>query len=155
MTRPVPRATEAGFTLVEMMVVLAILVGVASVATVGLRPAANVRVAASTTTAVVTLLKLARIDAIQNGRRSNVTFDVTARMMGRDGTPPVAIAKGATLSVETAREAGGSGLSVIAFLPDGRSSGGRVDIGAGGEHRSITVDWLTGLIREEHHGATR
>lgn len=37
------------------------------------------------------------------------------------------------------------GTAAIRFLPDGSSTGGRVELWLGPLHRAIDIDWLTGM----------
>ncbi len=68
----------------------------------------------------------------------------------RDGEAPRFEAPaGLSVDLVTAREAAGEGAAGILFLPDGRSTGGRIELAADGRRRALVVDWLTGLVRLE------
>ena len=43
-------------------------------------------------------------------------------------------------------QAGAGAPAGIAFLPDGSSSGGRVELARGARHARVGVDWLTGRV---------
>ena len=49
-------------------------------------------------------------------------------------------------STQAGAQGGGGGPAGIAFLPDGSSSGGRVELAAGARHMQVGVDWLTGRV---------
>jgi general secretion pathway protein H len=146
---------EDGFTLVEMLVVLAIIVGVASIATLRLNVSQTARTAQRTTTQVLNTLKLARLDAIQNGAIRTVILDTTKRQLVTSGHPPVELDPGVSVSFSNLRQQrnAASGPPSITFLPDGRSSGGKVEIASGDLHRIIVVNWLTGFANEADHAA--
>ncbi|WP_062232545.1 GspH/FimT family pseudopilin [Aureimonas sp. N4] len=143
------RPGEAGFTLVEMLVVLAIMALVAagsSYALAGSRPA---RMVAATEDRLVADLQRTRLDAMRSGRMRSLAFDGAARLWRREGAQPFPLPDGITLQLTTAREAGraGTGEATIVFLPDGRSTGGKVEIAGAGLRRMVEVNWLTGAVQ--------
>ncbi|KQT69878.1 MULTISPECIES: GspH/FimT family pseudopilin [unclassified Aureimonas] len=138
---------EDGFTLAEMLVVLAILSLVAGASGLALASGRTARELPRTVERLADDLRRTRIDAIRSGRMRSLAFDLPARLWRRETAEPVAIPPSVTLDLTTAREAN-EGAAAIAFLPNGRSTGGRVDLGNGIGRRSLVVDWLTGAVRE-------
>lgn len=141
---------EAGFTLVEMLVVLALLALVAAgsaFAFAGQRPA---RVLAATADQLAADLQRTRLDAMRSGRMRHLVFEAGTRRWQREGATPVPLPDGLTLDLMTASEARASGAAgdgvAIAFLPDGRSTGGRITLRLGAGRQGIEVNWLTGAI---------
>jgi general secretion pathway protein H len=85
------------------------------------------------TAEVARTLRAARSRAITANRSVSVTFDPAARTVSVDGAVrpfPIAL-----------RNRAG-----IQFSPDGSSSGGRVELAAGEDRQSVSVDWLTGRV---------
>ena len=145
------RRSEAGFTLLEVLVVL-VIVGLALgvVATRGPRTnvALDLKGAAGT---VSDTLRLARSRSVAGNRPVGVVFDVAAHALRLDGGTPQflspAISLAVTSTVENVAPGGnGGGLAAIRFAPDGSSSGGRVVLAERGRQMQVGVDWLTGRV---------
>ena len=126
---------DSGFTLLEMIVVLAILglmVGLV-IAHGPLRSAGlDARSAASM---LAGTLRAARSQAIADDRPVPVAFDGPAGLV-RVGAGP-ARPLGARLD-PPARP--------LVFLPDGSSVGARIGVAAGTVRKVVAVDWLTGRV---------
>jgi general secretion pathway protein H len=143
--------TQAGFTLIEMIVVLAVLGLVAGLvlsrgpprsAALEMRAAAN---------AVAQTLRVARTRAIMSNQRVMVALDPRTATLRVGVGAPRSLPAGVTMSVITTADlastgAGTAGPAGIAFLPDGSSSGGRVELATGTRHMQVGVDWLTGRV---------
>lgn len=128
-----PRA-QAGFTLIEMIVVIVILAMVASLVlvkqpwhSVGLNTDATIR-------ALTGGLRLARSRAIVQDRE--VMVITTANSFSVDGGAPWLLPSGETLS-----------NTKVVFTPDGGSTGAMILLAAGPRRIATTVNWLTGRVR--------
>ena len=133
---------QAGFTLVEMLVVLAVLAGLLGlVLTRGpARSAAlDMREAAG---AVAGALRLARGQAIAGNRSVAVAFKPAGARFQVGAGPVRGLPAGIALAVVSAQEQ----RAAIRFFPDGSSSGGRVELAGRGRGAQIGVDWLTGRV---------
>lgn len=126
---------SAGFTLLEMLVVLALLgLALALVAQDrGPGPAMRMRAAAD---AVAAALRTARGRAILTDRRITVALDAPMHVLHVQGGP--------SLNLPAALDV--TGTRTIGFAPDGSSSGGRIVLAGGGRRRAVAIDWLTGRV---------
>lgn len=137
-----------GFTLVELLVVLALMglaLTVASPLIANALPGTEMRASARD---VATGLRYARSLAISTN--TDVTFDVdveTRRFAVSRGRRTGSFPKDAEIILTTARsELFGDGAGSIRFFPDGTSTGGGVEIVRENRRFLITVDWLTGRV---------
>lgn len=140
----------AGFTLVELMVVfamLALLMGLAPIAFDRLRDSSNYR---DVLRGVITNMRTARQDALVNRTETRFVVDLaerTYRVEGRETRliPDPLRVRVTVAGVETTDTQAG-----IRFFPGGGATGGSVEImrptGAGAR---VRVDWLSGRISIE------
>lgn len=149
------RGRSAGFTLLEMLVVMA-LVAAASVLAMaafgdGLR-GARLHSAAKE---VAAQLRFTRALAIASGVPQEFVVDPAARAWrapkGRHGRLPDT----GELVFTGARNLQGAGEGAVRFFPDGAATGGRVRLAANGGGWDVDVAWLTGEVQVRRIGATR
>jgi len=131
---------DAGYTLTELLVVLAIMGMIAGVALPLLsagRPGVETKALAR---AVAGDLALARQDAVGRNTEHHV---VLRRSGSRYALWPTstwhALPPGIVLSMQAQR-------GEIAFYPDGSTSGGTILVSGGGVRRRVDVHWPTGRI---------
>ena len=143
---PVAWPAEDGFSLVEMLVVLAIL-GLAAAASGPaldtLVPARRLDRAAETLRAEMDLL---RGEALRTGRIGRLVLDGPNNrfLSSRPGAAPIPVA--AVLRIDVPRSRWG-GPGEIRFLADGSTSGGRIDLTRGRTSRVLVVSPFTGLVQ--------
>ncbi len=140
-----------GFTLVELLVVFAILALVISVAPVALRrtlPGLELKAAARE---LADAFRDTRGIAVRENREAVLTIDVDERIYRVDRrSERRQIKNSITISLVTAAsEAADGGTGRIRFFPDGTSTGGRVTLTQADRAYDLRVDWLTGRVRIE------
>jgi general secretion pathway protein H len=138
----------AGFTLLEILIVLAIL-GLAialAVPVIGrTTPSLELR---TTARSVAAALREARGLAIADNREVVVTVDLDNRLLSA-GVAGNAVRLGRNLGVSlftAAEEVVDAGTGSIRFFPDGTSTGGRVRVFLGDRKYDVVVNWITGGV---------
>jgi len=137
----------AGFSLVEMLVVLVVLGLVASFGMPALRnlvPSQRLNAAAEAIAGEVALL---RTEAQRTGRVTSLVFDTEANRFfsSRPGAPALPMA-GWRVLMEPGKTSHVAPME-IRFLPDGGSTGARITVTGPGGTRTLVVGRATGAIR--------
>ena len=141
---------QAGFTLLEVLVVVAIVALVASVSLPLLhRPFEGLRLQAAASE-LLAALRATRSAAILRGTEAVLTIDVDRHTFGSStGSirpfPAEITAKLTFASIERAGPSQGG----FRFFPDGSSTGGDVTLSLRGRVAKICIDWVTGQARRE------
>jgi general secretion pathway protein H len=132
---------EQGFTLLELIVVLAIV----SLVAVALAPIANpwrqggtIDVAARE---VVIGLRAARTAAIHTNREATVTFDAAAGEYWSDASPSH---RALPAQITVGLGSGESSVGQVRFFPDGGASGGTIVLKEAHRSAVIKVDAMSG-----------
>jgi general secretion pathway protein H len=148
---------NAGFTLFEMLIVLAIIAMATAASTLAFRGRQNQAALQPVATLVAVDFRSARIDAMQRSRVVEIRFDGRARSYAVDGAKS---AKRLPDNIGFSFATAGDGLRPdyadrLLFFPDGSSTGGTLSLSAVGTSPSsqqrtivLSVDWLTGAVRE-------
>lgn len=132
------RKADSGFTLMEMLVVLALLAVVAGIALPVARRQNDGVALRATAHQLAAHMRTARGAAIRDSAEKTLVLDAGGRRYWVEGVTKVqALAKGVELRVAGA----------LRFYPDGTSTGGTVVLAGGGSAAEITLDTLTGTPR--------
>ena len=137
----------AGFTLIEMIVVLAVL-GVVLASVAGYKPPWSKGLALEATAAELAgQLRLARSEAITRNEGVALELDLVGRRYRIDNAAPRQLPVGMDMELLTvAGERHAPTVGGIRFHPDGSSSGGRIVLAEGSRRMAVGVDWLTGRV---------
>jgi general secretion pathway protein H len=140
------RRTRA-FTLVELLVVLALLAVSLAVIVPNISGSLATAQAKSATRAVLSALRLARTRAIARQEETTVEFDLDARSyrIAPDGRIRHLPDHLELALVAAQSEQSGDRRAGITFFPDGSSTGGRVSLTTDARDYVVDVDWLTGV----------
>ena len=146
------RGQSAGFTLIEMLVVLVIIAAATLLAMAAFGGGMRGMQLRSSAKEIAAQLRFARAVAISTGEPQDVVFDPQGRSWrgakGRSGSlqgegDVVFTGAGTAQFADTADEAG---KGVVRFFPDGAATGGRVRLLANGAGWDVDVRWLTGEV---------
>jgi general secretion pathway protein H len=146
--RPASPRVAAGVTLIELVVVLALMAILAGVAIPLLGPGVSTTELKSAARQVAAGLRLARSEAVATRSEATMLFDLENRTfrVGR-GTQVHALPRDLQVKLFTAQaDLVDERTGAIRFFPDGGSNGGRVTLAAGERKFEVDVDWLTGRV---------
>lgn len=144
---PAVPARQGGYTLLELLVVLAVLALVSMIAAVYVSPDRGSQRVKLEAYRLEMDLRSARSAAIFSGQTVAFIVDV-ARGSWRYGDKALhAVSPEIHLTLFTGRQLTNGGTAgAIRFFPSGASSGGHVTLLSDGRLAQVDVDWLTGRI---------
>jgi general secretion pathway protein H len=137
--------TSAGFTLVELVVVLAIM-GLVLATVVGTKPKSVANRVAVNARAITSSLRLAREQAMVSNSEVVFRIDTETREFGT-GEKMHRLPKELTVVLTVAETERVQNSGGIRFYPDGQSSGGDIVLSLDGLKSHVGVNWLTGEAR--------
>lgn len=138
---------QSGMSLLEMVLVIALVAVVALLTATSMGSGAEGRQLRAAIREVSTALRHARTQAIVQGREQQFRIDPAAHRWegagGRSGSLPADLR---LRFVGAAQLQPSAGVGVIAFHPDGGSSGGRIELRGPRAGWQLEVNWITGQI---------
>lgn len=136
-----------GFTLVEVLIVLSLVVLLSAVLAPVMLPSPG-RTLQATASEVATTLRETRRQARADNRRQRFVVDTDARRYGIESVSSWrSLPKEMTVELTTAESlVTGADRGGIDFFPDGSSTGGRLVLGLSGKSLQVDIEWLTGRI---------
>jgi general secretion pathway protein H len=140
--------TARGVTLLEMLIVLAIMGLVAALVMPMFGPGVSTTELKSSARQLASALRLARSEAMATRQETFVTLDLEGRRFKVAADPREhLLPAGIDLKLFTAqRDIVNDKVGAIRFFPDGGSNGGRITVAAGERKFEVDVDWLTGRV---------
>ena len=142
------RERHAGFTLLELIIVLALGVLIYAVMLAVPMRGATIFDLKSAARTLASGLRQAQTTAMATRRDAVLTLDVESREFVTTAEPsPKKLPGNVSLDLFTAEtERLSDRRGSIRFYPDGSSTGGRITVSSGERKYLVDVDWLTGRV---------
>lgn len=139
---------SAGFTLVELLVVLVIMVMVYGLAAPMVSSGMSGAELKASARQLAAGLRKARSEAVARRHETALLIDVEERRFQLTGDQHVyRLPKDVDVNLFTATsELLNERTGAIRFYPDGGSTGGRITVSAHGRKYAVDVNWLTGQV---------
>jgi general secretion pathway protein H len=145
-SRNIRLPSDAGVTLIEMLVVMAIIALAYVLAMPNFRSPAQSVGLRTTALDMKSRLAVARATAIARGRPVAVIVDLPHRRYASEADGRwTALPADLSISVTTARDLSGNAQGArLVFYPDGSSTGGEILLRRDNQAYNVAVNWLTG-----------
>lgn len=141
---------DDGFTILELLVVLAIMALALALAQPLIGRTADRLRLESAQTALLNALKTTRAAAIIRGTEASLVIDLNARTFQSPALPMTMLPAKVELALKVAGlETTDRSHAEIHFYPDGSSTGGDLTLQLEDRIARLCVHWLTGLPRED------
>ena len=141
-------ARPHGLTLLELLIVIALMAIVAGMVIPMLGGPVSTSELRSSARQLAAGLRLARSEALSERRETFLVIDVAGKRfkVDRDSQAHALPAK-IELKLYTAQnDLVSDSVGSIRFFPDGGSNGGRITVASGARKFDVDVDWLTGRV---------
>jgi general secretion pathway protein H len=136
---------RAGYTLIEMVAVMAIVALVASLI-ITATPGTGRAGLKAVTLQIAALFRRERMRAIVNRDATGVALDGERRLLIGDGGEALALPKDVTIDLLGAGAGASDQLAIVRFEPDGESSGAVLRLSREQAGYEIRVNWYTGGV---------
>lgn len=144
------RHVTAGFTLVEVMVVMVIIALIMGLVATSMSRSISGAEARAASRDLVASLRYTRARAIIDKAEQVFLVDTETRSYQAPGRKKVNLPEGVDLTITTANsELVSDAVSGIRFFPDGGSTGGHIELTVKGREYRVNVAWLTGETQLE------
>jgi general secretion pathway protein H len=141
--------TEAGFTLLELLVVLVIIAVTTVIAMPKTRGGSSTMALQGAAVSIAAEFRRARADAIRTSTSQSVMIDAARRTYWAEGDGNAHMIPAAVEVTAWTGSSGWTALATLSFEPDGSSSGGKISLRAGKSKANVIVDWMTGATQVE------
>lgn len=135
---------RAGFTMLEMLVALAILSLVMGASTQLLRPPSPKLRVESAARALCSALRVTHSRAVAMNKEAQVIVDLARKVYSTPIAAETSLPFDTAIHMDVAQGQQANQTAAILFFPDGTSTGGDISIDIAGNRASINVNWLTG-----------
>ena len=144
----IARKHQAGFSLLEMLVVMSILAFSAGAIFIFYKPGGGANALKTAALKTASRMRDARVAAVYQQSEKRVLIDLNRRFINfGDGKKVLKFDRSINLSVTAAEsEQQAASLSGIRFFPNGSSTGGVIKLRKAPHVYEIRVNWLTGRV---------
>ena len=137
---------QEGFTLVEMLVVLALIAFAMTISLPYATKTGDARQLEALSSTIIAELRMSRAKAIAQNRKVSLVVDLKERTI--NSSPPITIPASININLLTVQGQTPFDRFGFNFYPDGAASGGKIVLTLEERKREIDVNWLTGAIVE-------
>jgi general secretion pathway protein H len=139
---------RGGFTLIEMLAVLAIIALLAGLSTQLVRPAAPRLRLEAAARGLCAALRATRARAIAANEEATLVLDLARKSYSSPSVSETLFPAEARVEISAAKGQRDAGESPgLTFFPGGGATGGEITLELGGNRASIEVNWLSGATR--------
>jgi general secretion pathway protein H len=133
----------AGFTLVEMLAVLAIMATTLAISLPYVRKSGDQRILESTAQIIAARLRQAQAASVSSNSESLLKIDLKNSLLLE---PKYALPNGTSFHIETAQGQITDDTVSIRFFADGGSTGGKITLSKGKSQIELAINWLDGAV---------
>jgi general secretion pathway protein H len=135
---------SAGFTLFEMIVVLALFALISALSFPYINRSLHAGTLQSTSTQILNAMNTARATALSQGKAVRLEFDAGKRTLTADGVVVANVPLSIRSTVTGSKPSKSKERVEFLFTAEGNSSGGQIVLTEGQQSTRIAINWLTG-----------